>query len=253
MCVVSPSLLASLPPIPKDRKRSKQECVVSPSLLASLPPIPTDWKPPKQFLFGLGWPWEPYPWEYDDNEEDDEIFVQASQVVEQQVQETSTDVIEPLLDQCPRKTEGNSIEGKNKSYVTDLAKMEKRWDSPKSYEKIANIRRDGIPKVTQKQTEWCLAVWFQWASYRQHYLFEGSEKLHPLSSNFLDMAKGDIQFWISKFVAEAKHKDGTPYAPNSLYQICCGLGRGLNVPVVQMLIFLMLQSLHCFRIHLIPV
>lgn len=84
VCVVSPSLLASLPPIPKDRKRPKQECAVSPSLLASLPPIPTDWKPPKQFLLGLGRPWEPYPWEYDDNEEDDELFVQASQVVEQQ-------------------------------------------------------------------------------------------------------------------------------------------------------------------------
>jgi len=25
-----------------------------------------------------------------------------------------------------------------------------------------------------------------------------------------------------------KHKDGTPYPPNSLYQICCGLGHGLN-------------------------
>ena len=42
------------------------------------------------------------------------------------------------------------------------------------------------------------------------------------------MAKEDILFWISKFVAEAKQKDGTPYPPNSLYQICCGLGRGLN-------------------------
>ena len=30
------------------------------------------------------------------------------------------------------------------------------------------------------------------------------------------------------FVVEAKRKDGIPYPPNSLYQICCGLGDGLN-------------------------
>lgn len=41
------------------------------------------------------------------------------------------------------------------------------------------------------------------------------------------MANEDLKFWISKFVVEVKRKDGTPYPPNSLYQICCGLGRGL--------------------------
>ena len=87
----------------------------------------------------MGRPWEPYPWEYDENEEDDALFVQALQVVEQHAQEMSTDAIEPLLDQCFRKTEGDSIEGQNKSYVapnTDLAKMEKRWGFQKSDEKI---------------------------------------------------------------------------------------------------------------------
>ena len=55
-----------------------KECAVSPSLLAKLPPIPKDWRLPKQFLFGLGRPWEPDPWEYDDLPEDDALFVQAS-------------------------------------------------------------------------------------------------------------------------------------------------------------------------------
>ena len=40
-------------------------CTVSPSMLAGLPPIPKDRKPPKQFLLGLQQPWEPYPWQYD--------------------------------------------------------------------------------------------------------------------------------------------------------------------------------------------
>ena len=42
------------------------------------------------------------------------------------------------------------------------------------------------------------------------------------------MPKVDMEYWIIKFVVEAKRKDGTPYPPNSLYQICCGLGRALN-------------------------
>lgn len=53
--------------------------------------------------------------------------------------------------------------------------------------------------------------------------------LHPFLNNFLDMAKEDIQFWISKFVADAKHKDGTPYPIPCTRYVCCGLGRGLNV------------------------
>ena len=78
----------------------KKACAVSPSLLASLLPIPKDWKPPKQFLLGD-------PWEYDDNPEDDELFIQASQVIEQG-HETSTDAIQLYLASCPSKTEGEA-------------------------------------------------------------------------------------------------------------------------------------------------
>ena len=31
--------------------------------------------------------------------------------------------------------------------------------------------------------------------------------------------------WLSKFVVEVRRKDGKPYPPQSLYQICCGLQR----------------------------
>ena len=72
-------------------EEAKKVCAVSPSLFASLPPMPKDWKPPKEFLLRLGRPWEPDPWEYDDNPEDDSLFIQASQVVEQG-EETSTSV-----------------------------------------------------------------------------------------------------------------------------------------------------------------
>ena len=85
-----------------------------------------DWKPPKQFLLGLGQPWEPDPWEYGDNPEDDELFMQASQVIEQQVQETSTDAIELFLDSCPSKTKGEAIEGEKDSHAVSTAKN--KWE-----------------------------------------------------------------------------------------------------------------------------
>ena len=87
-------------------------------------------------------------------------------------------------------------------------------------------------------------MWSQWTSYRQGHIIESLEKLHPLLVNFVDMAKEDIQFWISKFVAEAKHKACTRYA--------VALDVVLLLSVVQLLIFLMLLSLHCFRMYLIP-
>ena len=112
------------------------------------------------------------------------------------------------------------MKGKDKSHAasnTASAKIEKRWGSPKSDK---NIWWDRIPKATQKQTDWCVSVWSQWTSYHQYHLIEGSEKLYPLLSSFLDIAKGDIQlysFGYPSFLAKVKHEDGTPYVPNSLY------------------------------------
>jgi len=38
---------------------------------------------------------------------------------------------------------------------------------------------------------------------------------------------GAVGFWLVKFVAEVRCADGKPYPPNSVYQICCGLGRAV--------------------------
>ena len=38
----------------------------------------------------------------------------------------------------------------------------------------------------------------------------------------------ELCFWLSKFFHEIKKKDGSEYPPNTLYQICAGLQRGLK-------------------------
>jgi len=37
-----------------------------------------------------------------------------------------------------------------------------------------------------------------------------------------------MNFWLSRFVVEAHKKDGADYPPNTLYQLCSGLGRALK-------------------------
>ena len=42
------------------------------------------------------------------------------------------------------------------------------------------------------------------------------------------MSEDALKFWLAKFVTEVRRTDGKPYPPNSVYQICCGLGRALR-------------------------
>ena len=42
------------------------------------------------------------------------------------------------------------------------------------------------------------------------------------------MTVRDMNFWLAKFVLEVRRRDGEPYSPETLYQICCGLLRLLK-------------------------
>ena len=74
----------------------------------------TNCKPKPRFLLGLGEPFEPNPW---DSEDDGKDFLMASQMVKKELTK-----LKPLL--------------------SDL------WGSPKSSAKLDLLRKDGIPKRT---------------------------------------------------------------------------------------------------------
>ena len=103
-----------------------------------------------------------------------------------------------------------------------------RWGSPKSSAKLNLLRKDGIPKSTQKQTDWSLSVWSQWSCCRSENLVEADECVHKLKQEFTAMTEEALLFWLLKFVAEIRKSDGSLYPPNSVYQICCGLSRALK-------------------------
>ena len=55
---------------------------VSASLMGRIKPVGEDWHPPKEYLLGLGEPWERYAWDYSDDSEDD-YLLRASHAYEE--------------------------------------------------------------------------------------------------------------------------------------------------------------------------
>ena len=122
-------------------------------------------------MLGLGQPWEPDPWEYDEDESS--VLVAATQHMDELVTE--------------------ELQSKEPS---------SRWSSPKCDEKLRQIRRDGVHKQMQKQTSWAVSVWEQWASYRHKKIIEESETNHQLLTSIAEMSEDSLKFWLVKFVAE---------------------------------------------------
>ena len=79
-------------------------------------------------MLDLGQPWEPDPWECND-EAEERVLVAASQHIDELV------------------TKLHSNEDSSS-----------RWSSPKCDEKLKKNRQDGIPKQTQKQIDWAVSV-----------------------------------------------------------------------------------------------
>ena len=90
-----------------------QSPVISKSLLDSIKTPPPNWKPPRRFLFGLGPPWEPNPWECSDSEEED-FVIAASQHAE--------------TSECKKIKIDDSL-------LSSELVAKSRWKSPLSYKK----------------------------------------------------------------------------------------------------------------------
>ena len=99
------------------------------------------------------------------------------------------------------------------------------WGSPKSSAKLNLLCRDGIPKSTQKQTDWSLSVWSYYCSKN---LVKADECVHKLKQEFTATTEEALLFWLPKFVVEIRKSGGSLYLPNSVHQICCWLSRALK-------------------------
>ena len=103
-----------------------------------------------------------------------------------------------------------------------LASASNRFTSLKSDEEVEEARKLATPKNTEKNTAWAVKVWKDWALSRQKSC-PGQQSEWPVH---LYLATPELlNYWLSKFVLEARTKNGDYYPPNTLYSICCGLLR----------------------------
>lgn len=79
-----------------------------------------------------------------------------------------------------------------------------------------------MPNNTTKNTNWAVNVWKSWSSNRGSHAGIDCPPHHFLCS------KEILNFWLSRFVLEARRQDGTHYPPETLYGLVCGVFRAVK-------------------------
>ena len=103
-----------------------------------------------------------------------------------------------------------------------------RFGPLQSEDDIKQIKESRVPKNTWKNTCWALQVWEQWATEQ---LEKDSESISSNINEFLlevDIRKMSNNYWLQRFVLEARKSNGEHYSPDSLHQLCCGLQRAIR-------------------------
>ena len=105
----------------------------------------------------------------------------------------------------------------------------RRFGAPVTSSLVEELRKAGMPLKTRNQTAWSCRVWAAWASDRKtHPAVDECEAMHRLSEDITSMCIDSLQYWLPKFVLEARRQDKDCYPPESLYSICSGLQRSLK-------------------------
>ena len=102
-----------------------------------------------------------------------------------------------------------------------------RFGVVQTTEDISRKLVERIPVNTRKQTSWAVSLFNEWAEWRNK---QGNTMLDPLFP-ILDLGKMDnakLNHWLARFITEIRRKDGSPYPPNTLYQIAAGIQRHLR-------------------------
>ena len=104
-----------------------------------------------------------------------------------------------------------------------------RYGSPKSAKAVEKVWKSAVPERMRLNTEWAKKTWCDWVLYCLENLSQdemGSE--YELLSEFTTMSVPAMNYWLGKFVLEARTKSGKEYCLDSLYQLYCGLLRSLR-------------------------
>ena len=76
---------------------------------------------------------------------------------------------------------------------------------------------------------------------------ELQEAIHELFAEFMEMPVESLNYWLPKFVLEARRADGKHYLPDTMYAICSGLQRALNFNDREDVLLFSDANFPCFR------
>ena len=105
-----------------------------------------------------------------------------------------------------------------------------RFGRPVTESQITATQKASVPFNTKKNTNWGVNVWKDWSKYREQTCSAPEE--HP--PHILTCQVSELNNWLCRFVLEVRRKDGKPYPPNTLHQLCCAIlryVRGVNPDV----------------------
>ena len=108
-----------------------------------------------------------------------------------------------------------------------------KWFVVASEEEMEQISKGFVPKNTKKTTNWAVKVFEQWRVQRNEATNDNG-KLCP--SNILECPKvRDLNYWLSRFVIEARSENGDPTPlPHSLTSFLgCTVIAGNITPLVR--------------------
>ncbi|XP_061186910.1 uncharacterized protein LOC133195041 [Saccostrea echinata] len=111
-----------------------------------------------------------------------------------------------------------SSDVKMKTENSDVNSAGSRFGDLKEEEDINRLIKDTESKHTRKNSNWSKKTFDEWREYRTSQTNVPIPEIENFTEN-------DVNVWLSRFVLEARRKDGAPYPPNTLYQLCAGLMR----------------------------
>ena len=150
-------------------------------------------------------------WFSSDNEldEDDELLIEASQAYEDSLDHREDEHSIDFEDRFDHMDEDDFVLDKLMEDVetSDHVQQtsENRFANPVT--EAADILSKIEGASTKKTTTWAVKIWDSWLVNRQR---QGAEMPH---------------YWLSRFVAEVRNKNGEHYHSGTLYSICAGLQR----------------------------
>ena len=95
-----------------------------------------------------------------------------------------------------------------------------RFAKPLSETQMTDLEKGPVVPNTEKSTAWALKTFNDWCNERNKQSATGD--ICPL--DLLEKPEAEkLNFWLSRFDVEARHKDGKPYPARTLYLLLAGL------------------------------